>query len=190
MSKTIRFLLAAGLVLGLTPAFAQTAPPKPDITKQFGDWLVRCYPVSSPSPCDMYELLAQKDTGNRVMSMSFAYAPKQDRYVVQIAVPLGVALKTGLTIKAADYVSPVMQFRRCDRGGCYVEGVTDSALLSALAQQSGDAKATIASDDGRSLDVNFSLKGFGEARSAMAELAKQRATEPKPAPADEQGSKD
>lgn len=190
MSKTTRLLMAASLALALTPAFAQNSPPKPDITKQYGDWLVRCYPVASPSPCDMYELLAQKETGNRVMSMSFAYAPKQDRYVVQIAVPLGVALKTGLTIKAGDYVSPVMQFRRCDRGGCYIEGVTDAAILSALAQQSGNAKATIASDDGRSLDVNFSLKGFGEARSAMIDLAKQRATEPKPAPAAEPGSQE
>lgn len=190
MSKITRFLLAAGLVLGLTPALAQNGPPKPDITKQFGDWLVRCYPVASPSPCDMYEVLAQKDTGNRVMSMSFAYAPKQDRYVVQIAVPLGVALKNGLIIKAGDYASPVMQFRRCDRGGCYVEGVTDKALLSALAQRSGEAKATIASDDGRTLDVNFSLKGFSDAHGEMASLAKQRATEPKPAAADEQDSKE
>lgn len=176
--KTIsRILLAAALVLGVSPSFAQTqnAPLKPDVTKQFGDWIVRCYPVSSPSPCDMFELLAQKKTGNRVMSVSFAYAPKANRYVVQIAVPLGVALKTGLTIKADAYTSPALRFRRCDRGGCYVEGVTDAAMIDALSKAGGQAKATIASVEGRTLDVAFSLKGFGEARNAMAELAKQKA---------------
>lgn len=181
--KTItRILLAASLVMGASQALAQTqnAPPKPDVTKQYGDWMVRCYPVSSPSPCDMFELLAQKKTGNRVMSVSFAYAPKVQRYVVQIAVPLGVALKTGLTIKAADYTSPALQFRRCDRGGCYVEGVTDLAIVNALSQQNGQAKAMIAASDDRKLDVAFSLKGFGEARNAMVELAKQRATEAPP----------
>lgn len=184
--KTIsRIFLATAFVMAASPVFAQaqSAPPKPDVTKQYGDWLVRCYPVSSPSPCDMFELLAQKKTGNRVMSMSFAFAPKENRYVVQIAVPLGVALKTGLTIKAGTYSSPTLRFRRCDRGGCYVEGVTNSAMVDALSQGTGQAKATIASDEGRTLDVAFSLTGFGEARNAMAELAKQRAVaQPAPPP--------
>ncbi len=182
--KTIsRILLAAAFGMSVSPVLAQAQPaqPKPDVTKQYGDWLVRCYPVSSPSPCDMFELLAQKKTGNRVMSMSFAFAPKENRYVVQIAVPLGVALKTGLTIKAGTYSSPPLRFRRCDRGGCYVEGVTDSAIIDALSQNTGQAKATIASDEGRVLDVAFSLTGFGEARNAMAELARQKAVAP-PAP--------
>ncbi len=182
MKTTSRILLAAAFAMAASPVFAQAAQPKPDVTKQYGDWLVRCYPVASPSPCDMFELLAQKKTGNRVMSMSFAYAPKQNRYVVQIAVPLGVALKNGLTIKSASYTSPALRFRRCDRGGCYVEGVTDSAMIDALSQGTGQAKATIASNEGRTLDVAFSLTGFGEARSAMAELAKQRAVQPPAAP--------
>jgi invasion protein IalB len=183
--KTIsRILLAAAFAMAASPVFAQAQPaqPKPDVTKQYGDWLVRCYPVSSPSPCDMFELLAQKKTGNRVMSMSFAYAPKENRYVVQIAVPLGVALKNGLTIKAGTYSSPALRFRRCDRGGCYVEGVTDAAMIDALSQNTGQAKATIASDEGRVLDVAFSLTGFGEARNAMAELAKQKAVALPPPP--------
>ena len=58
-------------------------------TKPFGDWTVRCFPVKSPSPCDMFELLAnKKDTRQRVMSVSIAYLPANDRHVIQIAVPL------------------------------------------------------------------------------------------------------
>jgi invasion protein IalB len=187
MRTTVRFLLAAGLAMGATAALAQQqqAPLKPDVTKQHGDWLVRCYPVASPSPCDMFELLAQKKSGNRVMSVSFAYAPKANRYVVQIAVPLGVELSKGLTIKAADYASPTLSFRRCDRGGCYIEGVTDPAMLDALGQNGAQAKASIVSTEGKTLDINFSLNGFAEARSEMAELAKQKATAApaQPAPA-------
>lgn len=182
MRTTTRFLLSAALALDATTALAQQqqqqAPLKPDVTKQHGDWLVRCYPVASPSPCDMFQLLAQKKTGNRVMSVSFAYAPKANRYVVQIAVPLGVELSKGLTIKAADYASPALQFRRCDRGGCYIEGVTDAAMLDALGQNGSQAKAAIVSTEGKSLDINFSLNGFAEARADMADLAKQKAKEP------------
>ena len=56
MRTTMRFLLAAALAMGATTALAQQqqqAPLKPEVTKQHGDWLVRCYPVTSPSPCDM-----------------------------------------------------------------------------------------------------------------------------------------
>lgn len=182
MRTTMRFLLAAAFALGATSALAQAqnAPPKPDVSKQVGGWLVRCYPVQSPSPCDMFELLAQKKTGNRVMSLSFAYAPKADKYVAQIAVPLGVDLKKGLVIKAGEYASPVMQFRRCDRGGCYVEGLTDSGIVDALSQNGDAAKATISSVEGRSVDISFDLKGFADARSQMVELAKQKATTPPP----------
>jgi invasion protein IalB len=181
MRTIVRLVLAAALALCAAPSFAQeqqapAAPPKPDVTKQVGDWIVRCYPVNSPSPCDMFQLLAQKKTGNRVMTMSFAYAPKAERYAVQIAVPLGVSLAKGLTIKADDYTSPALQFRRCDRGGCYVEGLTDAAMLDALGQHNGQAKAVIVTDEGRSLDVSFSLKGFSDARTAMTDLAKQKAS--------------
>ncbi|HVZ70720.1 MAG TPA: invasion associated locus B family protein [Rhizomicrobium sp.] len=185
MKTTVRFLLAAALSLCATPVFAQAqaAPPKPDVSKQVGDWLVRCYPVQSPSPCDMFELLAQKKTGNRVMSISLAYAPKAGKYVVQIAVPLGVELKKGLVIKAGEYASPAMQFRRCDRGGCYVEGLTDTGLMDALAQNGEAGKATISSTEGRSLDISFSLRGFGDARNQMVELARQKAANPPAQPA-------
>ena len=188
MRTTTRFLLAAALAMGTTTALAQQqqqAPLKPEVTKQHGDWLVRCYPVTSPSPCDMFELLAQKKSGNRVMSVSFAFAPKANRYVVQIAVPLGVELGKGLTIKAADYASPALQFRRCDRGGCYIEGVTDAGMLDALGQNGGQARASIVSTEGKTLDINFSLNGFAEARADMTDLAKQKAKEP-PAPAQAQ----
>jgi invasion protein IalB len=177
----MRFLLAAALAMSATTALAQQqqrAPLKPDVTKQYGDWLVRCYPVASPSPCDMFELLAQKDSGNRVMSVSFAFAPKANRFVAQIAVPLGIELSKGLVIKAGDYASPALSFRRCDRGGCYIEGVIDPAMLDALAQNGEKAQATIVSAEGKSLDIAFSLKGFGEARGSMTDLARQKATEP------------
>jgi invasion protein IalB len=187
MNSTMRLFFAAAIALCAAPALAQpqngqAAPPKPDVSKQVGDWLVRCYPVQSPSPCDMFEVLAQKKSGNRVMSISFAYAPKADKYVVQIAIPLGVELKKGLVIKAGEYTSPALQFRRCDRGGCYVEGLTDSAIVDGLAQNGDTAKATISSVEGRSLDISFSLKGFAQAKSEMIDLAKQKATNPPPQP--------
>jgi invasion protein IalB len=93
-------LLAFGLLsIGAASADpAPAAPLTPSETKTYGDWTVRCYPISSPSPCDMYELLANKQTNQRVMSLSIAYMPAGDKHVIQIAVPLGILIPKGLVI--------------------------------------------------------------------------------------------
>lgn len=120
-------LMAAGLLLPI-PALAQTpaapqsgAPLTPTDVKPVGDWTVRCFPVASTSPCDMYEELDDKNSRQRVLGVSIAYVPSSDRHVAQIAVPLGVAIGSGAVIKTDSYTSPKMPFRRCDREGCYVE---------------------------------------------------------------------
>ena len=115
------------------PTRRRSAPLQPSETKTFGDWTVRCYPVASPSPCDMYELLANKQTNQRVMSLSIAYMPSGDKHVIQIAVPLGVLIPTGLVIESDTYTSPLLHYRRCDRAGCYVEMMFDNGAVNALA---------------------------------------------------------
>ena len=96
--KSLRKFVAGALTLGLLSfgpaAMADNAPPpnnapvQPSETKPFGDWTVRCYPVKSPSPCDMFELLANKQTQQRVLSVSIAYVPARDAHVIQTAVPI------------------------------------------------------------------------------------------------------
>ena len=67
------------------------APPAPTDVKPIGDWTVRCSPVTSTSPCDMYEELDDKNSRQRVLGVSIAFVPGDSRHVAQIAVPLGVA---------------------------------------------------------------------------------------------------
>src|SRR3569833_38772 len=96
--KLVSAALAAGLVsLGAASAAdpAPTGPVEPNETKPFGDWTVRCYPVKTPSPCDMFELLANKQTQQRVLSVSIAYMPAGDTHVIQIAGPRGGAGRRG-----------------------------------------------------------------------------------------------
>ena len=50
-----------------------------------------------------------------------AYVPSMDRYALQVAVPLGIAIPKGMTLQTDSYTSPALHYRRCDRDGCYVE---------------------------------------------------------------------
>ena len=190
--KSFSALIAGALALSLlsfgaaaqeAPAGgASGAPMTPNETKPFGDWTVRCFPVATPSPCDMFELLANKTTGERVMSVSIAYMPTGDKHVIQIAVPLGIAIQKGLILSTDSYVSPQLHYRRCDRGGCYVEMLIDSQTIGALAASTGSAKIKIVADGGKVFEIPFSLNGFSDAHGAMQDLARKK-TAAKPADA-------
>ncbi|MEI9886222.1 MAG: invasion associated locus B family protein [Rhizomicrobium sp.] len=177
--KSLAGALALSLLAG--GAFAQTAPAAPvtpSETKTFGDWTVRCFPVTTQSPCDMFELLANKTSGQRVMSISIAYMPTGDKHIIQIAVPLGIAIQKGLVLSAEGYTSPALRYRRCDRGGCYVEMLLEPPVLGALSGGGTSATIRIVAEGGKSFDIPFSLKGFADAHGAMQDLARKK-TAPK-----------
>ena len=175
--------LALGAVLLPATAMAQAAAPggapatPPTVTdnKPIGDWTVRCFSVTSASPCDMYEELQDKNSHQRVLGFSIAYVPKDDKHVVDIAVPLGVGIANGAVIKTDNFTSPKLSFRRCDQQGCYVEGVMPNDMVASVAKSGPDASVNIVADDGKSYALKFSLNGFAAAHDSMAALAKEKA---------------
>jgi len=151
-------------------------------SKQVGDWTVRCFAVTSPSPCDMYQELQDQNSHQRVLSVSIAYVPSNDQHVMQIAVPLGVAIQKGVVIKTDSYASPSLPFRRCDQQGCYVEMLLGADQIAGFVKSGPQASVNIVADDNKSYALRFSLNGFAGAHDAMAALAKQKATGTAPAP--------
>lgn len=186
--------LVAGLALAVSGsgAFAQGAQapaqmPRPEV-KQVEDWQVRCYPVQSISPCDIFQEQGQKDTGQRVLSISIAFVPSMNRHIIQVTVPLDVAIPKGITMQSDTYTSPVLKYRMCTREGCFVQTAIDNALVEALARSSGTGKINVEADGGKKVALTFSLKGFAAAHDDMAAQAKAKAKAPEagaaaPAPA-------
>ena len=183
--------ILAGAAFLAAPALAQDAQPqqqavdsqagaptKPTDVKPIGDWTVRCFPVQGPSPCDMYEELQDKQSHQRVLGISIAYDPADNRNVAQIAVPLGVAIGDGVVIKTDAYASPKMPYRRCDRAGCYVELLLPDTVIADLAKSGPNATANVVADDGKNYALKFSLNGFTSAHDAMSALARERASKP------------
>jgi invasion protein IalB len=167
----------SGAALAQTPPAPAAPPPQPEV-KNFGDWLVRCYPVQNESPCDIYQQQNDAKTQQRVLAVSIAYVPVRDRNAIQISVPLGVSIPRGVTVKAGNYTSPAMPYRRCDRGGCYVEMLVDNSLIDQLNHGGSDALIRITADDGKNYDLKLSLNGFSAAYDSMAQQAKTKAKAP------------
>lgn len=185
MMKSVLMGAALGVLLVSAAASAQQAsdaPGRPDV-KTVEDWFVRCFKIDSPSPCDMYQELDNRDTHQRILSLSIAYVPSLDRHALQVTVPLDVSIQKGLVLQTDTYKSPVLKYRRCDRNGCYVEQAVDNALVEGLARSGAAGKVNIVADSGKSFSLNFSLKGFSAAHDDMVAQAraKAKAVEKQPA---------
>src|SRR5476651_2022793 len=143
------FLLASGAALAQQAPDAGAAPAgpgRPDV-KTVGDWFVRCFPVQSPSPCDIFQELDDQRTRQRVLALSVAYVPSLDRHALQLTLPLEIAIQKGVVIQTDSYTSPVLRYRRCDRNGCYVEMAVDNSLVGSLSKSGPDAKINIVADN-------------------------------------------
>lgn len=162
---------------------AQRKPISPTVMKTFGGWAVRCYPVSTPAPCDMWEATAFKKGGQLAVSISIVYVPSRAEHLLQLVVPLGVDLAQGTKIAADDFTSDVWRFHHCDRIGCYVVVPEGNPVVDALMKES-EIKVRVVQFRGKSIDLTVPLKGFAEAHASMVELAKQKTSGSVPAPAD------
>jgi invasion protein IalB len=166
-------LLTAGAALAQAGAAAPATPGTPDVNK-VADWMVRCFPVESPSPCDIFQE-QDAQNGQRVLSLSLAFVPSMNRHAIQISVPLDISIPKGLVIQTDTYTSPVLKYRRCDRGGCYVEMAIDNGLVEALAKSGDKGMVKIFADNGKGYTLNFSLKGFSAAHDDMVAKARAKA---------------
>jgi len=159
-------------------AAAAAAAQQFSVNQNIGDWVVRCAQntIKSPAPCEMLQVTVNNQTKQRVSSMSFAYIPSRDSYIMQVVVPTGVALAKGLGLQAGQRSLNGVHYSRCERDGCYVELLTDTATLAALG---GVGKQTTLSvyayGNNNEVKMPVSLNGFPEALDRMKTYAKEKA---------------
>jgi invasion protein IalB len=160
------------------PAAAAAAPAAAGAPAQrFGDFIVRCAAVKSVAPCDLYEERVQKDTGRRVIGFSIGFMPSQSRYIMQVAVPLGIDVGKGIIVTDGKFTSPALPVRRCDQTGCFSEVQVDKSLIDAFAKM-GEAKIQVTADGGKAYPFTFSFNGFSAALDSMVAQNRAKATDP------------
>lgn len=160
----------------------QQAAPAPNdnvaLTENFGDWTVRCFKIKGAAPCDVLQLAANKDTKQRVLSLSIAYVPSRDSYGMQIIVPLGIALAKGVTLEAGDKTLTSIKYTRCERDGCYVEVLAPDTTLAEMANMPKTTLNIFGYGKTEAAKLPLSLNGFGTALNRMKQLARERAVTP------------
>lgn len=165
-------ICALGLAGAASPGFAQPEEPAveaPEQTAEFyGDWQVRCVVREDMPPCDMVQVATNNDTKEQVMRISIAHAGDQDKYGVQIWVPLGVLISGGVLVRVDDKEDVGdFKFTRCEPTGCFIEGVVGTEVLEPFRRGS---KGVIAILDslGEPIVLPLSFRGFVAAVGAMS----------------------
>ena len=180
------FATLSGMAMAQTaatpaPAAAPAAAPADPNAQQFsinqnvGDWVVRCVvtTIKSPAPCEIMQTTVNKDSKQRISSLSIAYVPSRESYAMQVVVPTGVALAKGLTVAPA---LNAVKFTRCERDGCYVEMLIDNPTVTSLGN-GGKATniAVFGYGQDKEITLPVSMTGFPEAMDRMKGFAKERA---------------
>lgn len=171
--KTRDWLMAAVAGLGLTlsgmTARAEEAAATPDMeTQTFGAWTMRCVTAEKAvPPCEITQGVTNRDTGKQVMQFSIAYLKAQDQYAVQILLPLGFLLQSGVLVRlegAADITDwPVT---RCMPQGCLVEKLVAASVLEPFRAHDKGSVAVL-DIKGQAVAFPIDLSGFTKASDAM-----------------------
>lgn len=168
----------AALAADPTPPAATTAAAQANSpvtqTRTIGSWTVRCYRTSG-SVCDVSQVAYERQQNLRVLGVSLAFVPDKNVYTGRFVVPLLVSFAKGMTIEIGSFRLPGLKYRRCERDGCYVEGVLPPSMINAMAQP-GTSKGAIevAAVNGKIVTIPIVLDGFADSLAQMKQWDAQK----------------
>lgn len=169
MIRTAFITAIAAFASGFVAAVAETpvgeAAPA---MQEFGDWRLRCQRLPGALPCDIVQAIAHKDTGARLVMLSVAYSPQAGSHVIQILTPLGIDLRKGVELAVGAVTATGIRPNRCEMEGCAIEAILADDMIEAFRNNETGTLSFYPGPGGERLSIEFSLKGFSDAREALA----------------------
>jgi invasion protein IalB len=149
----------------VSPAVAnEPAADEPYVKESFGDWQLRCVKVEDgPEPCQLYQLLEDKATGNPIMEMTLLALPEGGDAVAgaTVIVPLETLLTQKLNVTIDNGKTKRFDFTFCAEVGCVARmGLTEDDLNAFRKGNIATLTVVPVADASRTVDVELSLSGF------------------------------
>ncbi len=158
---------------GAAPAVSASAPAAqpggPQVTEQkFEAWTLQCSSDKSMKPpCQITYRLTSADQKQVFMVISMARSA-ENKVGMQMALPLGFSIQSGVKIGFGGKYSTTAKVSRCTTQGCLVEGLCPPGMLDALMKEKS-GKVSIRMMQGNTAELPISLGGFNAAYRAMIE---------------------
>lgn len=165
-----KLVCALGIVLGATgmPSPQAAAQTSKELTERYDSWQVKCVSGSDNawSRCSMFQELVQKDSGKRILQISFA---KKQPEAMAILTPFGLLLQKGVALEVDGTAIGHAEFVTCRPFGCIARHVLDDPALARL-RAGAELKLIGAAEDDSPFVMTAPLAGFTAAHGRLVEL--------------------
>ncbi len=143
------------------PAAAPASPAAAQETEP--GWAVNCTSTVTDKglECVLSQMIVTQE-GNVLANVTVRVPADKQNLEAIVRLPLGVFLPAGATLKVDDNVPLQLNFRACQRNGCYARGPVSAEMLAGL-QKSKQLAVSFKNIAEKPIEVSFSLDGFAEA---------------------------
>jgi len=146
--------------------FQLAAEDKP---KSFKDWGYKCETPKGfdQEICFIFQRVTNKENNKKIADVTVAYAPKVNKPIMVITLPLGVFLPSGIQIKVDDGKEAARApFVQCITDGCQARVPLDDKLMGMM---KGGNRLRIAffTPQQKQLAFPISLSGFTAAMNSL-----------------------
>ena len=147
-----------------TPAPSTTPPPPAEAEKKGPGWAVNCKSGVSEEglECRLSQTVVTQQGGQLLTDVTFRIPADKKAPEVIVRLPLGAFLPAGATLQVDDKTPQRLDFRACDRSGCYAQAPISSQMLKDL-QSGRQLKVTFKNLAEKEINVPLSLDGFPDA---------------------------
>ncbi len=141
-------------------ASAPVTPTRSDMSvSRIGEWELQCTQLTpQQKKCQASSSVISPDGKSVVLVTSLAVAADGKQIAAQIAVPLGIALASGVKFDLDGYTT-TLPLSRCTPQGCLVEGMVPDKLVATM-KEKPMATVSVATPDGKEIAIKQSLDGF------------------------------
>ena len=147
-----------------TPSAAPTTPEPTEAEKKGPGWAVNCKSGASEKglDCRLSQTVVTQQGGQVLADVTFRIPADKKNPEAIVRLPLGVFLPAGAGLQVDDKTAQKLNFRACDRNGCYAQAPISSQMLKDL-QGGQELKVSFKNLAEKDIDVPLSLDGFPEA---------------------------
>lgn len=169
------------------PAAAPGGIGEPYIAETFGDWSLRCIRTADGAdPCQLYQLLKDKATGNPIAEITVVSLPGDGKAVAgaTIITPLETLLIEQLSFAIDKGKPATYPFSFCTQVGCVARlGFTADEVARLRKGKVASVTVVPLADPNAKVTAEVSLNGFTKAFEAQAKSEAANATKAAPAAA-------
>ena len=145
------------------PASATAPKPAPSQESKGPGWAVNCKSAATDKglECRLSQTIVTQQ-GGVLADVTFRIPADKKELEAIVRVPPGIFLPAGATIQVDENAPQRLNFRLCDRNGCYAQAPISTAMLATL-RKGKQLKVSFQNQAKKNVDVPLFLDGFDDA---------------------------